>query len=117
MSTYYKFICKECKQSGGFLSRQAWGAGNFDIISTFKFVMHHTLSCGENSLRLVSEYSTKYDYLETAPEPMAGIFPSSDDWKFIAERREQPWSMTKDQWYRANHPDGCGMPQKPDKTL
>ena len=41
MSTCYKFFCQECKDFGGFLSRQEWGIGNFNIIETFKFLALH----------------------------------------------------------------------------
>jgi len=41
MSTYYKFQCSECKKTGGFFSRQAWGWGNADIVKNHKFIMNN----------------------------------------------------------------------------
>lgn len=100
MSTYYKFYCDACKQSGGCLTTQAWGTGNFDIIRTFKFVMRHALKCGESSVRLCSEYSEDFWRPATPPEEVEDIFPSSNDWQFIAERyKAMPWIEVIKQWH------------------
>lgn len=89
MSTYYKFICKKCNQSGGFLTRQAWGVGNFNIIETFKFLALHL----GHEPYLVSEHTEDY---ENTPEDTwknvekfiaetHGIMPNSDDWALVKE--------------------------------
>jgi hypothetical protein len=86
MSTYYKFVCKKHNQSGGFLSRQAWGEGNFSIIETFKFLMLHK-GCRPY---LVSEDEGDYETPDDAwdnkkkfIEDTHGIMPHSNDWSFV----------------------------------
>lgn len=101
MSTYYKFVCKECNQSGGFLSRQAWGIGNFDIIETFKFLGIHK----DHHPYLVSEYEEDYDshndisdskeHCEKFLEDSDGIMPSSNDWKIV---NENEWKDVEKIW-------------------
>ena len=56
MSTYYYVACEKCREYGGFLSRQAWGWGNFDICDTFAFIANHITSCGTESLSFISEH-------------------------------------------------------------
>jgi hypothetical protein len=110
MSTYYGFHCDKCKVTGGFLSSQAWGVGNFDIIDTFKFVMHHALECGQQNIGMHSEHDDAYEEWPTVHlsgpdrekflEDSKAIFPSSNDWQFIAEHiaKDRPWDQTKTEW-------------------
>lgn len=101
MSTYYKFHCETCNESGGFMSRQAWGCGNFDIVDTFKFVMAH-IYCDPNGVHLCSEHSKEYSAPDTPQEKTQDIFPSSGDWGFIATRLGQDWDSIKEQWNNKN---------------
>lgn len=56
MSTEYYFVCRRCKEYGGFYSHQAWGWGNADFIDSFKFLMKHTNSCGTEDIGVECEY-------------------------------------------------------------
>jgi len=101
MSTYYKFICKECETSGGFLSRQAWGDGNFDIIETFKFLMLHK----EHHPFLVSEHNELYDdtpsvddtneFWQKFKEDTRGVMPHSNDWEIV---KTTEWKDVESKW-------------------
>lgn len=96
MSTYYKFICKECNVSGGFLSRQAWGTGNFDIIETFKFLGLHL----NHNPHLVSEFTEEYMEIPEEChlvfiEQTRGIMPASNDWGIV---RENEWKNVEKAW-------------------
>src|ERR1700757_2901469 len=99
MSTYYYFHCKKHQISGGWYSRQMWGAGNADLIDTFKFVMHHALECGPENIGMHSEYDEQA-YWPTTNSPSDGddnsgesrrqhlldtakIWPHSDDWRHM----------------------------------
>lgn len=101
MSTYYKFVCKEHNQSGGFLSAQAWGQGNFNIIETFKFLMLHK-HCRPY---LVSEYDNDYETPEGAwdnkkkfIDDTHGIMPHSDDWSLV---KENEWKIVEELFEKA----------------
>ena len=106
MGTYYSFHCTKCKVQGGFLSEQAWGTGNFNIVDTFKFVMLHALNCGPASIGMNAEHEycdwpdthidqeVRLRFLEESQD----IFPSSNDWGFIADRINQDWYQTKCEW-------------------
>lgn len=104
MSTYYSFKCDNCKLLGGFMSRQAWGTGNADLVDNFKFVMHHSLECGVEHIGVISEHSEEYgEWPNTNIESKArlkhlidteGIFPHSSDWEFMRDSQEgfaQKW--------------------------
>lgn len=86
MSTYYYFKCEKCKRTGGFLSRQAWGWGNFDIIDSFKFLGLHIAECGHDNIRMTWEHDD--DCYNEEPKDSflkrsEGIFPYSNDWEFM----------------------------------
>ena len=93
MSTYYHFVCKECNEKGGFLSRQAWGTGNFDIIETFKSLAVHKdhkpiLHCkhddgGEPDISRSKKSKAKF------VEESKGMMPHSNDWELV---EENDWS-------------------------
>jgi len=98
MSTYYKFICKKHNQSGGFLTRQAWGTGNFDIIETFKFLGLHK-DCNPY---MVSEHENDHETPEDAWENVQkfiedthGIMPNSNDWSLV---NENEWKDVEKKW-------------------
>ena len=84
MSTYYYFVCKKCKEYGGFYSHQAWGWGNADFIDSFKFLMKHTDSCGAENLGIDCEYGLEelhregHDYKENKTD-YDRYNPRSDD--------------------------------------
>lgn len=103
MSTYYEFFCKECKDYGGFLSRQAWGIGNFNIIETFKFLALHK----DHQPYLISEhdpeYELKYDICDDLKEEKNKKFielthnymPLSNDWELV---RKNDWKDVGKLW-------------------
>lgn len=110
MSTYYYFACDECREYGGWFSRQAWGWGNMDIVDTFAFLAHHAEHNNwyqdQTALRVISEHDTYSlhaegwtkivsrrdadaeghlaDYERVADYPFA-TFPHSDDWRHHEE--------------------------------
>lgn len=95
MSTYYYFWCKKCDRTGGFLSRQAWGWGNFDIIDSFKFLALHIGACGEEYIGMVSEHSdrcykegNRVKFLEKTKD----YWPYSNDW------HTEEWPAFKEKW-------------------
>ena len=112
MSTYYYMVCKECNCKGGFLSRQAWGIGNFEIISTFKFMALHR----DHKPVLMSEHDIDGSMWDDSDAPETsfkflrethGIMPRSGDWSIInnsdyMEDAESIWE--KQQGYV--HPKG-----------
>ena len=108
MSTYYSFKCDKCKLLGGFMSRQAWGTGNADLIDNFKFVMHHSLNCGTEFQGVVSEHQQEYeDYEDTNIASEArkrhlaateDIFPHSSDWEFMRENENTKIPELKKLW-------------------
>ncbi len=98
MSTYYKFVCKEHNTSGGFLSRQAWGKGNIDIIMTFKFLALH-MDCQPY---LVSEDEKDWGIpeevcidIEKFLKDTHGMMPHSNDW---ALQEKNDWKDVEDKW-------------------
>ena len=108
MSTYYSFKCDNCKLLGGFMSQQAWGTGNADLIDNFKFVMFHSLECGTGYIGVVSEHEQEYDDYEDTNlsgeirckhlEDTRHIMPSSSDWQFITNHQDKEWAKVKDLW-------------------
>lgn len=96
MSTYYKFVCEKCNKSGGFMSEQAWGIGNFDIISTFKFLALHK----DHKPYLVCEHDGEYD---DVPEydfvdflnKTKGVMPHSNDWELVSDN---DWKDVEKKW-------------------
>ncbi len=98
MSTYYKFVCKECNKSGGFLSQQAWGIGNFDIIESFKFLGLHM---GHKPYMYSEHDDTQYDTPEHDKsefiEESKGIMPSSNDWDKVSKNE---WKDVEKIWER-----------------
>lgn len=99
MSTYYSFKCDKCKLLGGFMSRQAWGSGNADLVDNFKFVMYHSLECGTDYVGVCDEHSEEYtDYEDTNIQTKArlkhlkdtvNIFPHSSDWEFMRDNQKE----------------------------
>lgn len=90
MSTYYYFVCKKCSKYGGFLSRQAWGYGNFDIIDSFKFIAKHMSECGSENIGVVSEHYIDENYGEDKELPSdVDVYPRSDDWPELKEQTEE----------------------------
>lgn len=95
MSTYFYFRCRKCDETGGFFSRQMWGCGNFDIVSSFKFICYHTIDCGGNGdIHVVSEHDDnaykekdKKEFLKLTE----GYFPCSNDWDFVKDN----WTGTR----------------------
>lgn len=55
MSSSFYFKCNKCQEIGGQYTRQAWGWGNFYVITSFKFLAFHTEHCGPGSISVVSE--------------------------------------------------------------
>jgi hypothetical protein len=99
MSTYYRFHCPVCSESGGWFSRQAWGWGNADIIYTFKFIMFHLQNCDADSLEIVSEHDDLYDAIPSPNsfvERTEGIFPRSDDWENVCWSED--WKIAEKRW-------------------
>jgi hypothetical protein len=96
MSTYYTFICKEHNKQGGFLSRQAWGTGNFDIIETFKFLALHK----DCKPYLVSEHTDDYENVpqeepQKFVEETRGYMPHSNDWELV---KNNEWKDVEKKW-------------------
>lgn len=98
MSTYYKFVCKEHNTAGGFLTRQAWGHGNINIIETFKFLALH-MNCRPY---LVSEYDeddgTSEDLWSNKEKFITdthGMMPHSDDWRLV---KDNEWKDVENIW-------------------
>lgn len=90
MSTYYYFICKKCAKYGGFLSRQAWGYGNFDIIDSFKFIVKHKQECGVEHIGVVVEHDIFENYEEDKELPSdEDAFPLSNDWSVLKKRKDE----------------------------
>lgn len=109
MSTYYYFHCTKHQASGGQFTRQAWGAGNADLIDAFKFVMYHVLECGPESIGMHSEHDDD-DYAATHYgvddeirrqflEETRHIFPRSNDWGFM--QNVEPGQDHKELWVAA----------------
>lgn len=107
MSTYYSFTCNNCKLRGGFMSRQAWGVGNADLIDTYKFVMYHALNCGTDKIALKSEHEDDYDLPDTNIDGEArekhlidtkDIFPHTSDWEFMKKHDSKTVSELKKLW-------------------
>ena len=82
MSTYYKLISKSSGLRGGFITRQVWGYGNVDVISTLQFILY-VLSKGATSIEIVSEHDKGYDseeYKDVSQEALSRVFPHDDIW-------------------------------------
>lgn len=104
MSTYYYFGCKKCKLLGGLYTRQAWGAGNADLVDTYKFCMQHAMECGNHNIRMFSEHDYPEDWGDTHLnykdrkkflEDTADIYPRSNDWGFS---KKHSWPAVKSEW-------------------
>lgn len=113
MSTYYYFSCTKCRTRGGVFGKQAWGWGDFDMIESFKYLAHHIRTCGEDSIRVISEDVEDYvdqlhgeynDFLEETKH----IFPHSKDWQFLDQWKMLKVEEMKEKWVEENrisHPD------------
>lgn len=121
MPTYYYFTCLKCRTRGGVFGEQAWGWGNFDMIESFKYLAHHIRTCGEDSIRVISEDVDDYvDQLHgeynTFLEQTKHIFPHSKDWEFLDRWKTLKVEEMKLKWVEENrimHPDDrmkiCGV--------
>jgi len=107
MPTYYYFTCQKCRTRGGVIGEQAWGWGNFDMIESFKYLAHHIRTCGEDSIRIISEEVDDYvdqlhaeynDFLEKTKH----IFPHSKDWAFLDKWKELSVEELKEKWVEEN---------------
>lgn len=97
MSTSYKFHCEKCGESGGYLSRQAWGWGCFDIITSFKFLAVHIRECGPEGIKVVSEHDDRYSCAQkNLAERSAGDMPRSNDWAIV--RINSQWKNVEQAW-------------------
>lgn len=97
MSVCYSFVCDKCRERGEFIVSKAWGWGNFDIIESFKFISYHIDNCGEDNIRIISEYSEEDDEYKDVSnagdlerrkkflKETKKYFPYSDDWKIMME--------------------------------
>lgn len=107
MPTCYYFTCQKCRTRGGVIGEQAWGWGNFDMIESFKYLAHHILTCGEDSIRVISEEEDAYiDQLHTEYndflEKTKHIFPHSKDWAFLDKWKGLPVDELKEKWVEEN---------------
>lgn len=113
MSTYYYFSCTKCRTRGGVFGKQAWGWGDFDMIESFKYLAHHIRTCGEDSIRVISEDVEDYvDQLHGEYnhflEETKHIFPHSRDWQFLDKWKMLKVDEMKEKWVEENriaHPD------------
>lgn len=106
MSTYYYFACRECREYGGFYSRQAWGWGNADLVASFAFLADHMGRCGHDAIYVLcgDDYASRAGLVHVVhPSQDAGpldadevlrpsrAFPRSGDWdradELLAEAR------------------------------
>lgn len=107
MPTYYYFTCQKCRTRGGFIGEQAWGWGNFDMIESFKYLAHHIRTCGEDSIRIISEEVDEYvDLLHgeynAFLDETKHIFPHSKDWEFLHRWKELTAEELKQKWMEEN---------------
>lgn len=90
MSTYYYFVCKKCSKYGGFLSRQAWGYGNFDIIDSFKFIVKHMQECGTEHIGIAVEHDIFENYEKDKELPSdEDVSPCSNDWPQLRKEMDE----------------------------
>lgn len=107
MPTYYYFTCQKCRTRGGVFGEQAWGWGNFDMIESFKYLAYHIRTCGEDSIRVISEEVDDYvDQLHTEYndflEKTKHIFPHSNDWAFLDKWKKLSVEELKEKWVEEN---------------
>ena len=99
MSTYYYFGCKLCKKRTGVsYTRQMWGWGNANIIETFRFLMKHTDTCGEEHIYIACEHNDCFfdNTEEDISEELKHYYPFSGDWKSeINEKSFQEYQECK----------------------
>lgn len=103
MSTYYYFTCQKCRTRGGFLGKEAWGWGSFDMIESYKFLAYHITTCGESEIRIISEEVD--DYVDLLHEEYnafldqtSHIFPHSADWEFFDRWKHLEVEEIKQKW-------------------
>lgn len=102
MSTYYKFRCPKCGEAGGFFSCQAWGWGNCDIFSNFKFIVAHS-HCG--TIEILSEHAEAYfddseelrwlERLESDEDLRKNVWPHANEWAHVKES----WEGSHVKWH------------------
>lgn len=95
MSTYYQFRCPECREMGGFFSRQMWGWGNCEIFENFKFMVAHA-HCGQ--LEILGEHDAAYfnhgeelrwlERLNSDEDLLDDVWPHADEWEWVKESWE-----------------------------
>ena len=104
MSTDYQFTCDDCKESGGFFSEQAWGWGNCDIFTNFKFLVAHVLCAG---YRVISEHEEIYGdgpreekfhrRLCTDQYLREDVWPRANEWEWA---RAGDSAKCRDEWLK-----------------
>ncbi|MGN7470113.1 hypothetical protein [Brevibacillus sp. SAFN-007a] len=83
------------------------------MIESFKFLAHHIRTCGEDSIRVISEEVDEYiDQLHgeynAFLEQTKHIFPHSKDWEFLDRWKSLKVEELKEKWVEENriaHPD------------
>lgn len=112
MPTYYYFSCTKCRTRGGVFGEQAWGWGDFNMIESFKYLAHHIRTCGEDSIRVISEENDDYvDQLHGEYnhflEETKHIFPHSRDWEFLDKWKSLKVEEMKEKWVEENRISHC----------
>ncbi|MED4752201.1 hypothetical protein [Brevibacillus choshinensis] len=77
------------------------------MIESFKFLAHHIHTCGEDSIRVISEEVDDYvdqlhkEYNEFLEETKH-LFPHSNDWAFLDRWKELSVDELKEKWVEEN---------------
>lgn len=110
MSIYYRLRCADCKEQGGFFSRQAWGWGNGDVIENTVFLMAHA-DCfdkyqgdeddHDRGIQILSEYDPNddndeerlkwIDNLLDSSTRAGSAFPRASEWEAAKEYDIRQW--------------------------
>ncbi|WP_238933385.1 hypothetical protein [Brevibacillus choshinensis] len=77
------------------------------MIESFKFLAHHIRTCGEDSIRVISEEVDDYvDQLHTEYneflEETKHLFPHSNDWAFLDRWKKLSVEELKEKWVEEN---------------
>ena len=101
MSTYYCFRCADCKEQGGFFSRQMWGWGNCDIFTNFKFCVAHA-HC--SALEILPEWDDRWaddaeerkwaERLRDEEGLADDVWPRATEWKKVT----MGWEASHEWW-------------------
>ena len=110
MSTNYILRCADCKEQGGYFTRQAWGWGNADVIENTVFLMAHA-DCfdkyqgdeddHDRGIQIISEYDDishndeemlKWiDNLQDSESRAGSAFPRADEWEAAKNGNIREW--------------------------